>query len=262
MLEGKARKVLGERVSQNLSVGLADRAADRRGPGTLPSGIDTPHATAVLYGYAWADGGNALRITPAKATMVKEYGIRRYRLTPIPGAKERRIVHSGAGFRRITAACDLKETEGVVRLDREGLGTTRCDATDLAFVLKLGPAPVRISLGATTEVREFLATPRKPRAAYGTIKRVNDTTVIFTKGRTSVRFHYTFADFHRVTRKCGDRWLADHTHADRDGLGTRACGTASFTRALKRAEYPVLAKVAYDQVSRQLLEVWEVFGDA
>ncbi|MBG0826686.1 hypothetical protein HS041_02715 [Planomonospora sp. ID67723] len=220
-------------------------------------------APSVLYGFAWADGTGTLRITPAKATLVKQYGVLRYTLKPVPGAKERRIDYSGAEFRRITAECDLKETEGVVKLDRKGLGRTRCQAADLAAALGNGPVPIRISLlGQEKRIHEFLATPTASKTAYGTVKRVDGTTVVFAKGRTSVKLGYTLLDFKRVTRKCGDAWLAGHVNADRDGLGTKACTTSAFTEALKGAEYPVLAKVEYDPVRGQLLQVWEVFGDA
>ncbi|GGS68115.1 hypothetical protein GCM10010156_28700 [Planobispora rosea] len=253
------------------AVFTAALAACATGLAALPAAASTGPAAAapagsapseVLYGFAWADGPSTLRITPAKATPVKQHGIVRYKLTPVPGAKERRIGYAGADFRRITAACDLKETEGVVKLDKKGLGKTRCKEDDLSFVLSLGPAPVRISTGAVPRVHEFIALPTAARTAFGTVKRVNDTTVVFAKGRSRVTLHYTFLDFHRATRRCGDSWLANHVNADRDGLGTKACDTRSFARAVKGARYPVLTKVEYDPVSRQLIQAWEVFGDA
>ncbi|GAA3442893.1 hypothetical protein [Planomonospora venezuelensis] len=231
------------------------------GPAAAPAAASS--GPSVLYGFAWADGTGALRITPAKATPVKRHGVLRYTLKPLPGAGERRIDYSGAEFRRITAECDLKETEGVVKLDKKGLGRTRCQAADLTAALGHGPVPVRISiLGEEKRIHEFLANPTASKKAYGTVKRVNGTTVVFTKGKTSVKLGYTLLDFRRVTGKCGDSWLADHVNAARNGLGTKACGTSSFTRALKGAEYPVLARVEYDPVRGQLLQVWEVFGDA
>nr|BFE84480.1 hypothetical protein GCM10020093_070810 [Planobispora longispora] len=213
------------------STGLAAvPAAASTGPAAAPAGSAPSEA---LYGFAWADGPSTLRITPAKATPVKQHGIVRYKLTPIPGAKERRIGYAGADFRRITAACDLKETEGVVKLDKKGLGKTRCGEDDLSFVLSLGPAPVRISTGAVPRVHEFIALPTRAKTAFGTVKRVNDTTVVFAKGRSRTTLHYTLLDFRRATKRCGDSWLANHVNADRDGLGTKACGTRSFTKAVK-----------------------------
>ncbi|MCG5220003.1 hypothetical protein [Streptosporangium sp. KLBMP 9127] len=216
----------------------------------------------VLYGFAWADGAGTLRITPAKAKLVKQYGVLRHRLTPIPGAKERRIGYRGADFRRVTAECDLKETEGVVKVDKKGLGTTRCADGDLTFALRLDPVPVRVSLGATTRIHELLADQGDPTTALGTIKRVTDTTLLFTRNGKTTKLGYTALSFSRVTRKCGDRWLSNHVNAGRDGLGTKDCRTADFTKALKRLKYPVLAKVDHLPLSGNLIQVWEVFGDA
>ncbi|MBB5133806.1 hypothetical protein HNP84_003532 [Thermocatellispora tengchongensis] len=230
-----------------------------------PAATTTAATTTAVYGFAWQDGPRALRITPAKATRVKQYGVVRYRLTPIPGARERRIGYANAAFQRITAACDLKETEGVVRLDSAGLGTTKCGPADLDFVLGLGPTPVKITLSgasAATRVQEFLAAPTRTTAAYGTIKRADDDTILFTRAGRTIRLHHTHVTFNRVTRRCADPWLANHPNADRDGLGTKPCATAYLTRALKPQRYPVLAKVDYTPASNQLNEVWEVFGDA
>lgn len=222
----------------------------------------TAATSEVLYGFAWADGTNTVRITPAKATLLKEHGTLRYKLTPIFGAKERRLNYSGADFRRVTTGCTLKEAEGVARLDGKGLGKTRCQAKDLAFVLKFGPVPIRVSLGATKRIHEFLPAASQPKTAYGTIKRHNDTTIVFTSHGRSVKLGYTQVAFSRTTRKCSDAWLANHVNAGRDGLGTRACTTADFTKVLKGARYPVLAKVDYNPSSGQAFQVWEVFGDA
>ncbi|WP_433257809.1 hypothetical protein ACQPYK_21575 [Streptosporangium sp. CA-135522] len=216
----------------------------------------------VFYGFAWADGADTLRITPMKATLVKGRGVPRYKLTSVAGAGERRLNYAGVDFRRTTAECGLKENEGVVKLDGKGLGTTRCRAGDLTFALGLGPVPVRVSLGTTKRIHELLATPSDAKTAYGTIKRHNDTTVVFAKDGRSVKLGYTALLFSRVTGKCGDAWLADHVNAGRDGLGTKGCTTPAFTKVVKGAEHPVLAKVDYNPRSGQLLQVWEVFGDA
>src|SRR5690606_35362972 len=135
-------------------------------------------------------------------------GVLTYRLSPIEGAKELRIDYSKADFRLVTSACDLKETEGIVKLDEKGLGRTPCKDSDLAFVLDLGPAPVRISVGPKVLVQEFLA-PTSEKEAYGTIKRVNDSTIALRMGRKTVKLGYTHLSFNRVTKRCGDRWLAN-----------------------------------------------------
>ncbi|GAA4232436.1 hypothetical protein FHR32_002140 [Streptosporangium album] len=230
------------------------------------TGLATTPAVAstseVFYGFAWADGADTLRITPAEATLVKGGGVLRYKLTPVPGAKERRLNYSGVDFRRITAECGLKETEGVVKLDGKGLGRTRCQDRDLTFALRLDPVPIRVSLGTTKRIHEILATPSDSKTAYGTIKRQNDTTVVFTKGGRSVKLGYTDLVFNRVTGKCGDAWLSGHVNARRDGLGTKVCTTPAFTKVMKGVRHPVLAKVDYNPRTGQLLQVWEVFGDA
>ncbi|WP_406311763.1 hypothetical protein OHA77_24060 [Streptosporangium sp. NBC_01639] len=219
-------------------------------------------ASEAFYGFAWADGATTLRITPAKAVLVKGHGAPRYKLTPVSGAKERRLNYSGADFRRITAECRLKESEGVVRVDGKGLGTTRCRAGDLTFALGLGPVPIRVSPGTTKRIHEILATPSGSKTAYGTIRRQNDTTVVFTAGGRSVKLGYTALSFSRVTGRCGDGWLTNHVNARHDGLGTKECTTSVFTKILKGVKYPVLAKVDYNPGTGQLLQVWEVFADA
>jgi hypothetical protein len=214
--------------------------------------------TKVVYGFAWADGSHTLRITPLKPKLVKANGVLTYKLSSIAGAKEQRIKYSGADFRRVAGACDLKETEGIVKLDGKGLGRTRCKDSDLAFALSLGPAPVRISLGSRVVVQEFLAPATKPKTASGTIKRVNDNTITFSQGGKTIKLGYTFLGFNRVTKRCGDRWLANRAHTSHAGLGTEACDQASFTKALKTAKKPVRAKVYYDSLRGNLMEAWEV----
>jgi hypothetical protein len=202
---------------------------------------------------------------PGEGGLVREHRPRVLRLAhahSITGAKERRIRYTGAEFRRVTAECGLKETEGTVKLDAKGLGTTRCTSGDLAFVLGLGPAPVRISLGAPMRIHEFLATPTDSTTAFGTIKRGSGATIVFTRSGKPVKLGYTAVSFSRTTRKCGDGWLADHVNAGPDGLGRKDCDTAAFTSALGRVVHPVLAKVDYNPMSGQLHQVWEVFRDA
>jgi hypothetical protein len=223
-----------------------------------PAVADAASTTKVVYGFAWADGSHTLRITPLKPQLVKANGVLTYKLSPVAGAKEQRINYSGADFRRVASACDLKETEGVVKLDGKGLGRTRCKDSNLAFVLSLGPAPVRISLGSKVLVQEFLAPATKMKTASGTIKRVNDSTVAFSQGGKTIKLGYTFPSFNRVTKRCDDRWLANRANASRTGLGTKACDQASFTKALKTVKKPVRAKVYYDSLRGNLMEVWEV----
>ncbi|MEV5409768.1 hypothetical protein AB0K60_13135 [Thermopolyspora sp. NPDC052614] len=252
-------------MSRSIVIGLAvlAGAASIASPAVADTAATTTAAATstaakVVYGFAWADGPHTLRITPLKPRLVKAGGVLTYRLSPIKGAKEQRIDYSGADFRRVTSACDLKETEGVVKLDGKGLGRTRCKDSDLAFVLGLGPAPVRISMGPKVLVQEFLAPTHKQRTTLGTVKRVNDGTVEFRTGGKSVKLGYTFLSFHRVTRRCGDRWLANRVNVSRAGLGTKTCDQASFTRALKTAGKPVRVKVYYDALRGDLTEAWEV----
>lgn len=218
----------------------------------------TAATSKVVYGYAWADGTSTLRVTPVTATA---HG-KRYRLERLPGSKELRLDYSAADFRRVTVACDLKETEGKVALDAKGLGKTRCTPKDLAFVLSLGPAPVRIDYadGKAVKVSEFLPDGSSTRSATGTVKRVDDRTVQFG----GLRLAYTWMlGFNRVTARCADPWLhGKPVHADKHGLGTKACTDKDFTRALKPLANPVRVRADYDPLSNQLLNVWEVFGDA
>lgn len=221
----------------------------------------TPAKTQTIYGYAWADGSNHLRITPAKARLVTQHGVRRYQLTTVAGAKERRIFTDGVRFRRITTACDLKETEGRIRQDKKGLGTTDCDALDLKFVLSLGPAPVKITITPSlTTVAEFLAVPTNPVTAYGTMKRVDDRTVLFKRpGKAAVKLRYTHLGFNRVTKSCSDGWTANVPNEEA-GIGTKPCSATAFRNAIRHAG-PVTVKAYYQPVSGHLWEVWEALGD-
>ncbi len=219
-------------------------------------------AGSVAYGFAWADGKGVLRVTPARATLVKEHGILRHKLKAVTGAKEVRLAYGKAAYRRVTVACDLVETEGHVALDAKGLGRTECAAADLAFTLQRGPAPVKVEYTGKTAVRvsEFLTDWGGSKTAFGTIKRINDTTVSF-KG---IKLGYTHAvGFNRVTASCASGWLSGKpVNADRDGLGKKHCDAAEFTKVLKAQQHPVLVKADYNPLSGELQEVWEVFGDA
>ncbi|MFC7381226.1 hypothetical protein [Sphaerisporangium rhizosphaerae] len=229
-------------------------------PSSAGSATSAGFATSgarVIYGFAWADGKGVLRVTPLKATLHTKGGPPRYTFAPIAGAKEKRVAYARADVRRVTSACDLKETEGVVKVDAKGLGTTRCKPADLTFALGLGPTPVRISLGATTRVYEVLAMPGSPKTAYGTIKRVNDTTVMFTRGGKSIKLGYTGLSFSRTTRSCGAAWAADRHNAQKNGLGHKYCSTADFTKALRSARRPVAVRIDYTPLSGQLNQVWE-----
>ncbi len=224
-------------------------------------------AAKVVYGYAWADGTGHLRIIPKSATFVRKGEFRSYRLKPVAGAKEVRLDYTGASFRRVTVACDLKETEGQVALDAKGLGRTACEPGDLTDGLARGPVPLRVEYRGTDAVRinEFLVTEWPgTRTARGTLKRVNDTAVLFTTGGKTVKLGYTHAaSFYRTTARCRDGWLAGKpVNADKQGLGKKSCTSADLTRALKAAEHPVLVKIDYTPEAGGLNEVWEVFGDA
>lgn len=218
--------------------------------------------TTTVYGYAWADGKGALRVTPVSATLVKKNGVLFHRLKAIPGAEELKLGYDTADFRRLTAGCELKETEGRLALDAKGLGKTRCGPKDLAFTLQLAPNPVRIVYQGSkaVKVNEFLPAKHYTKTAKGTIERIDDDTIAFR----SLELSYTWRlSFSRVTAKCSAGWLAGKpVNADDDGLGTKNCGHRDFTRVLKPVAHPVLAEVEYNPFSNELLGVWEVFGDA
>ncbi|WP_043628781.1 hypothetical protein [Nonomuraea candida] len=235
-------------------------AVPAAGPATGPA---TGPARSV-YGFAWADGKGHLRIVPKKA--VRETR-RTYALKTLPGARELRLDYTGAAYTRVTVACDLKETEGRVAVDAKGLGRTKCATEDLTDTLGLGPVPVRVEHrdGRATRVSEILAGAwPDPRTARGTIKRVNDTTVLFTTGGKRIKLGYSYTTtFHRTTATCGAGWLSGRpVNADRKGLGKKSCQWTDLTKALKTVRHPVLVKVDYTPGVDSLNEVWEVFGDA
>ncbi|MGN9840755.1 hypothetical protein ACTMTI_21800 [Nonomuraea sp. H19] len=219
--------------------------------------------TKVVYGYAWGDGSGHLRIVPKSATLAKK----RYTLKVIPGARELRLDYTAAAYGRITVACDLKETEGRVALDAKGLGRTACKPGDLTDELGRGPASLRIEYrgGKAVKINEFLPA-RWPgsRTAEGTLKRVNDNTVLFATGGKTVKLGYMyFTGFFRVTARCRDGWLAGRpVNADNQGLGKKQCSAADLTRALKRERHPVLVKIDYTPDVGSIEQVREVYGDA
>ncbi|HEX4816374.1 MAG TPA: hypothetical protein VFV66_26840 [Nonomuraea sp.] len=224
-------------------------------------------AATVVYGYAWADGKGHLRIVPKSARPVRREGFRGYDLKAIPGAEELRLDYTGAAYRRVTVACDLKETEGRVALDARGLGRTVCEPRHLADQLARGATPLRIAYqgGEAVAVEEFLVGTRpNARTAEGTIKRIDDTTVLFATGGKTIKLGYSYVTtFHRVTRGCRDVWLSGRpVNADRNGLGRKACTHADLTKVLKPVKYPVLAKLRYSAEVGGIDEVWEVYGDA
>ncbi|WP_336207992.1 hypothetical protein [Nonomuraea sp. LPB2021202275-12-8] len=223
-------------------------------------------ATTVVYGYAWSDGADRLRVLPRSATLVRRSGYLLYRLKAIPKAKELKLDYSGAAYRRVTTACDLKETEGRVAVDRKGFGKTVCEPGDLAATLLRGPVPVRVhySGGKAVQVSEFLTEAPKLSVVRGTVKRVDDRTVLFTRGGKTSKLGYTHVlSFSRVTARCDSGWLSGRpVNADRNGLGRKDCQAADFTGALKKLKHPVLVQIDYQPGSGQVFQVWEVFGDA
>ncbi|GAA2211241.1 hypothetical protein GCM10009850_067000 [Nonomuraea monospora] len=217
-----------------------------------------------MYGFAWADGKGHLRIVPKTAARDSRVT---YTLKSLPKAKELHLDYTRAAYGRVTVACDLKETEGRVAVDAKGLGRTKCKPAHLADQLGRGPVAVRVEHagGKATRVNEILVGDwGTPRTARGTIKRVNDTTVLFATGGKTIKLGYTYTTaFHRTTARCGDGWLTGRpVNADKNGLGKKQCAWTDLTKALKGVKYPVLVKVDYTPGVNSLNEVWEVFGDA
>ncbi|MFB4270273.1 hypothetical protein [Nonomuraea sp. GTA35] len=227
--------------------------------------LSTPaEAATAVYGFAWADGKGHLRLVPKSATRASK---RSYTFKTLHRALELRLDYTKAAYGRVTVACDLVETEGRIAVDGRGLGRTKCGPGDLTETLARGPVPVRVEYrgGKATRVNEILiADWGSPRTARGTVKRVNDTAVLFTAGGRTIKLGYTYTTaFHRTTARCGDGWLTGRpVNADRNGLGKKPCTWTDLTKALKGTRHPVLVKVDYTPGVDALNEVWEVFGDA
>ncbi|MEW9553612.1 hypothetical protein [Nonomuraea sp. NPDC050783] len=224
-------------------------------------------AATVVYGYAWPDGKGLLRVVPKSAALVRKKGFLGYRLKPVAGAKEVRLGYAKAAFGRVTVACDLKETEGRVAVDAKGLGRTACRPADLAAALERGATPLRVEYrdGQAVKVNEILVSDwPAPRTASGTIKRLDDRTVLFAGDGRTYKLGYSYlTSFYRTTARCGDGWLAGKpVNAGRGGLGRKPCTHADLTRALKPVEHPVLARLRYSPETGGIDEVWEVYGDA
>ncbi|MBN6051248.1 hypothetical protein JYK22_04825, partial [Nonomuraea sp. RK-328] len=232
------------------TTGPADTTA--RAETTGPADTTARARAAVVYGYAWADRAGTLRITPRAATYRKPL----HRFTALAGAQPLRLSYTGAVYRRVTVACDLKETEGRIAIDRGGRGTTRCTPDDLAESLRVGPVPVRVEhrVGRAVTVSEVLAQPSPSRVERGTLRWAGDSAVLFTRAGRTVRLGHTGAvSFSRVTRKCRDGWLAGApVNADRNGLGRKACTAADLARALKAAGHPVLVQVDYVPLTEEV----------
>ncbi|MEU4233425.1 hypothetical protein AB0F17_54850 [Nonomuraea sp. NPDC026600] len=228
----------------------------------VPAGAAEATATKAVYGWAWSTGVTGIRITPMAATYRKPL----HTFKAVPGAKELRLDYAKAAFRRVTVACDLKETEGKVALDRAGLGTTVCEPRDLTADLASGPSAVRVEYRGTKAVKisEVLAHGPEPRTTRGTVKRIDDTTVLFTGAGRTLKLGYTnLMTFGRTTRRCGDGWLAGKpVNADKHGLGKKPCQASDFAQALKSVGHPVLVQVDYVPQVNELSGVREVFGDA
>ncbi|MFF4773893.1 hypothetical protein ACFY05_13640 [Microtetraspora fusca] len=241
---------------------------------TSSAGAVQAASTRTVYGFARPDGAGAMIVSPRKATRAGKL----YRLQPIPSAKEARVTYgSSLDYRRVTTACDLKETEGAVAVDAKGLGTTRCTDKDLSFTLGLGLVPAVVTYdtttGVATQVREFLYPPDDPTTAFGMaslgrgavtftpykVKRVPTMGYSFTKkaGAPVILPYNGTVVFYRTGRSCADN-SQQPTSADRNGVGTRRCTAADLTRAL-RALKTIQVKVDYLKSSRELMEIREVF---
>ncbi|GAA2868955.1 hypothetical protein GCM10020220_067910 [Nonomuraea rubra] len=162
-------------------------------------------AATAVYGFAWADGKGHLRLVPKSATRASKTF---YTFKALPKGKELRLDYTRAAYGRVTVACDLVETEGRIAVDAKGLGRTKCGPGDLTDTLARGPQPVRVEYrgGKATRVNEVLISGwGTPRTATGTIKRVNDTTVLFTTGgqddQARLHVHDDLLPHHREVRR-------------------------------------------------------------
>ncbi|MEU5868974.1 hypothetical protein ABZ815_47955 [Nonomuraea sp. NPDC047529] len=230
----------------------------------LPAHAATATATAKsVYGYAWADGKGALRIVPMKPAKVRRGGNVLYKLTPVTGAKELRLDYTRAAYSRVTTACDLKETEGRVALDRDGLGRTACKPAQLTTGFLEGAVPLRVEYegGKAVKAQEFLldAWP-EPVTARGSITRIDDATLLFSTGGKQIKLGYTYlTSFYRATARCGDRWVSGRASGvDKRGLGKLPCESTDLAKALKGAGRAVQAQVSYTPDANSAVEVWEV----
>ncbi|GLW97609.1 hypothetical protein [Microtetraspora sp. NBRC 16547] len=231
--------------------------------------------TRTVYGFARPDGTGAMIISPRKVQLKSK----RYQVRPLVSAKDVRVTFGRSlDYRRVTTACDLKETEGKVAIDAKGLGTTRCTDKDLSFTLGLGPVPVKVTYdpgtGAATQAREFLYAPQDPRTAFGevtpsgagavvftpyAVKRVPKTGYSFTKrSGAPVTLVYTgLTPFFRVSATCADESFQP-TNADSDGVGTLQCRNTDLARVLG-ARKEMQVKLDYLPASGEIAEVREVY---
>ncbi|WP_157519968.1 hypothetical protein [Herbidospora daliensis] len=231
----------------------------------------------VAYGWAWPDGKGKLRIVPRAAKLYTAYnGIKTYRLKAVAGAKEMRLDYSSASFYRISSTCAARDIGGKFAVSAKGLGTTKCAPRDLAFVFDLGPTPVRVVYNGTKAVgiHQFWAGPatERPITAFGMLRYRGDGTpgpsisgiVTFTPegGRPMTLRYDEWAGFHRIAAACGSDWLsAPLDAADKDGLGSYACGARHITAVFKRLKQPVYVKLKYTPLAGLMSEVWEVSRD-
>lgn len=231
--------------------------------------------TSTVYGFARADGPGTMIISPRRATRDKN----RYRVEAIRSAGDVRVTFAPSlDYRRITVACDLKETEGKIAIDAKALGATRCAANDLDFTLSLGPVPVRVTYdpasGAAVQAQEFLYPPDDPRTAFGTIAPAGKGAVQFTpyavKRVPSMGYSFTKKSgepitlpytgtmiFFRVGRSCGDNSVQP-TSTDRDGIGMRQCSSTDLAGALGALK-EMQVKVDYLAASGEVMEIHEVY---
>ena len=220
-------------------------------------------STKTVYGCAWSTGATGIRITPMAATYRKPL----HTFKAVPGAKELRLDYAKAAFRRVTVACDLKETEGA-----RGDSTARAwappsaEPRDLTADLASGPSAVRVSTAAPRPSRSVKCSPTGPIPAPPAARSSGSTTPRSCSPRRAGRLKLGYTNlmtFGRTTRRCGDGWLAGKpVNADRHGLGKKPCQSRDFTKALKSVGHPVLVQVDYVPHVQRTLRVREVFGDA
>ncbi|WP_214413634.1 hypothetical protein [Sphaerisporangium fuscum] len=233
----------------------------------------------VAYGVARPGAAGGLTVSVRSAAFGTADRFAAYWLGAVRPAKTLKLTFgSSVDYRRITTACDLKETEGHVNMDGVRLGATRCHASDLTDTLKLGALPVRVAYdpatGAVSQVRELLAFVERPKllTSFAQVTgftasslTVQPTTVNKKTAGSPLRIDYTEGmTFYRTSATCSGNGgvLGDVSKADKNGLGTTRCTPLDMYAALKRLkrtghDRANWIKVVFDPAGPMAVKVYE-----